>query len=816
MKKVLSVVLALVMVLTTMVMLVPTASAVATGTDGGVTTGAGGKIYYEQNFDDPALADLVDKDLAAAIGWTAPGSTNTMLMDGDALRIVAQYTPSGVYPATENKWAGAYETIIVKDEDLVKNAIVLEYTFKYNRREPKAENDLQVTTKDNTQKVVRADGQGAYQFAAFGYSGNERWMGRINLDGNKTNNFKAPIATDTAVSWRGDAYARYNELPVGTTYTNIEYNDAPFGSDVAKVGTWQSSILDREYTVKTVIDPVAKFATTWVDGVLFGTIEMGWVDDLQVAKDNGGVANMVTNTIRYQVKPGMDVTVDDIKISEYVPHLTISEAMINGTKASGTGKYQWVELTNPSDAPVNVYDYALHLYNMPTYGNDTQRKALIGSEKASEFGTNQYYIDAGSTLGYFTPGAKTLDNGEIFDSPAYADGVLQPGESAIVLLPQTAMAGDVSVTDEAFNAYLTGLGMPEGTKTFVCDNKSDYNFTIGCLTGESGTLQVVKATNQASDGSYDPKADCEGQWVGLATAFAESTAFITSKSGSSGTVLYGTAIKYMSDKYIGMNFADNTDRSVELSYSDYMTTGNNVSYGFKKYNTGDARLNQNGESVNATPGYVPTDVARQIDVDYTDINGTASVLQAAHARDLTVALNTTQKKGYTVQVWVDGVCVATPTTNTYELTIPAAEMTNADHHTIEVTSEPDGAIIVGFQQSEVVEGKYSLRVLAGIKNPFAYDTLGFDIVVYLDSMMLDVKEVYGYECQYVYQSVTQTTSEGTETIYAKDLGFDYFFAIHIKNIDGTEYPELSVEATALAGGEASSQGTLSWSPAVVE
>ncbi len=814
MKKVLSVVLALVMVLATMTMLVPTASAAVSVTDGGMTTGAGGKVYYEQNFNN-LDATLVDKDLADAIGWARPGDGATMYLENGALRVVSQYTPDGVYPASANSWAGGYTTNVLTEADLTKNAIVLEYKFTYNRRAADPANDLTVTAKDGTSKTVKADGQGTYQFAAFTYSGGDRYIPRINMGGNLIQNpLKAPIASAQSDAWRNGAFTVYNTPTGGTSYTNIELNNNPSDSNA---GTYSSTIMDKQYSVKVVVDPVAKFYYAYVDGVLCATMTMGWEDDFQVAKDKAGIENLVTDTLKLVVKCGIDVTLDDIKISEYVPAMTISEVMVNGANVNGTGKYQWVELTNPSDVAVNVYDYALHLFNMPTYNDATTRTQLIGAEEGAEAGTSDYYTGAGSTLGYFTPGAKTLANGDVFDSPAYADGVLQPGESAIVLFPQTAIAGETSVTDEAFNAYLTGLGMPAGTKTFVCDNKSDYNFSLaGNKIDQVCTVQVVKATNQATDGSYDPKADCEGAYVGLATAFAESTAIVTAKSGTSGTSIYGWAVKYMNDKYIKCTYSDANDHSIELSYSDYEHTGNNIEWGFKKYNTTETRKNQNGEDVYATPGFVPAEVARQVDIDVTDVTGTTSKVYGGHMKDTVVTLNTPQRKGSDVQIWVDGeMVVADVDTTTYELTIPAAEMTN-DWHTVEVKYYDAEPLIIGFQQSEIAaDGTYTIRVLAGVNNAFAYESVGFKLYIDLTGDGSEYKEA-DVECKFIYDSVTVAG----ETVSAKTYGVESLYAIHINGVPVDDYEgNMVISATATytnVGGTATAarQGAMNFTPAV--
>ncbi len=812
MKKVLSVVLALVMVLATMTMLVPTASAVATGTDGGATYGAAGKVYYEQNFDAWTGSTLQDDALAEAIGWAAPGSTNTMLMDGDALRIVAQYTPTGTYPPTENKWAASYDTTLFSDTDLIRNAVVLEYTFKYNRREAVSANDLQVTKKDGSQKVVRADGQGAYQFAAIRYVGRdgqgEIYVPRINLNGNVTPTAKmyASIGGAVSSSWMNNVtrnsvtanyFAKYNTLTPGTTYSDLEYDNNPVDTNR---GTYTSSIMDREYRVKTVVDPAAHYMYCFVDDVLYASVNLtsNISDNLVMNLQKADIQSVFGDTLKLHVKCGMDVTIDDIKVSEYVPHLTISEVMLNGVGLSGaSGKYQWIELTNPTDAAVNVYDYGIHLCDKAWTGTAANRKLPIGGEQ--EIATGDA---AASTLGYFTPGDKQLGD-EVFTSPTYENGVLQPGESAVVLFPQTAMDGGLSVTNEAFNTYLTGLGMPAGTKTFVCSNTTGYDFVIGFSSTESTTLQVVKVTHDGA--GENPVADCKDQYLALAPAFAECTAVVSNKD-SSGTNYYGLTHNMVptiltNGGKLGKVDSTKLESSVEITYTGTFQVGANLKWGFS-----------GGQNDNAaTPGTVPEAFRRAIDVDYTDANGTQSKLQGSHMTAFTYEIETPQKPGQAVQIWIDGVMVEEDVnTDTYTASIAAADMTNADHHTIEVKYLSTEPMFVGFQKSEVVNGIYSVRVLAGVTDPENFDSLGFYIRADLDGIDAKEKTVV---CQYVYRSVTVTDSTGTYEVNASDYGYEYFYAIHINNIDGELYPNLYIEATVQYNGVANSDGTKTFNPA---
>lgn len=821
MKKVLSIALALVMVLSTMIMLVPTASA-ATTTTSGVTTGVGGKVYYEQDFDD-IDPTLVDKDLAAALGWSAPKSGSTIMIENGKLRAVSQYTPSGVYPPTANSWSGGYNTVIVSDPDIKQNSIVLEYKFTYNRRAAGEANDLVVTTKDGTKKTVKADGQGTYQFGSFNYLGvpnQESAVGsstsvsadnmllRINLDGaGQATPFKAFDQVGTHQSWwKGAAIDRVNTLPEGDTCI-LEYHNNPVRTTETEAQR-TSTIMNREYSVKVVIEPYAHRMYAFVDDILYQTFNSNGYSGGNYGKYDW--ERLITDTIGLWIKPGVDATFDDIKISEYVPALTISEVMVNGTavmnaenKITNTdGKYQWVELTNVSDVSVNVYDYALNITNN-WVGTDKIGDEAYKNESAWT------RAGSGSTLGYFTPGAKTI--GEYtFDSPAYADGKLAPGESAIVLIPDVPVAGKADVSDEAFKAYLTGLGMPATTKLFVCDNTSNNPFVIATRDNEWSSIAIVKAINTSTDGGYTPVAPCAGQSNEYSPAWAECMVSLSAKGNTSGTNWFGMSARgnaSFTNGMIGAKFSLKTDSSFEISYSGWMSGSEtaNTKLGFQKYNANAERTGIDGTKVTTTPGYVPVDCRRVADVEIVALDGTSTLQATPVHTEASFTVDTPLKKGFDTQVWVNGVLkVEAAEAEKTTITLTAAEVTNAADLKIEVKQYSPDPAIIGVQKSAANEdGTYTIRILAGVNDVKSYDYVGFKVEMAWEDGMSEAS--FEYECEYAYAAVTAYENGATNKIYAADEGFDHFYAIHINNVPSLEeiYDlQLNVTATYSIDGEA--------------
>lgn len=755
-----------------------------------MTPGTTGKIYYEQDFNDEKLKDLEDKDLAEALGWMAPDSRATMWMEDGKVRIFTQYTPSGVYPATANQWSGGYSAgVLAHDDNILRNTTVVEYKFTYNRRAAGAENNKTVYV-DGKPKTVIADGQGTFQTAEFFFhddtvgsaaknAGYDNTIVRINQRGDGWLNTMKGVdsATDNKVWDKKTTFTKVVDMPAGETY-ELEMHNCPVISDEPNESRI-SNIMNREYSVKVIIEPWSHRLYAFVDGQLFITMNVPENTANYVINDWG---RLITDQIGFYVKPGVDVTVDDIKIYEYVPNLTISEIMVNGTKAGANGKYQWIEITNPSAAPVNVYDYAIHLDNTP---ESYELKYVIGDEL--EQGGQAWFKDDASTLGYFSPGAKTLSNGQVFNSPAYEGGVLQPGESAIVLFPQTAIDGGKDVTDEVFNAYLKGIGMPDGTKTFVADNNSNYAFCLGTEANESTLVQIVKATNTATDGGYKPVANCKNQPVKYAPAFAECTAWVTAKGNTAGTKFWGLTV---TNSYpatgLGGNMALNTDSSFEISYSGWVNTyaqqavdfdHTNLKWGFTKVNAGVARKGIAGNDVYTTPGYLPAE-ARRVATVNVNTEDEARVVNTHTG----FTISTPEKKGYETQIWVNGVLLKGVEIGKVTTTLSVAH--SAD---IEVKYYRDETVpyFCGYQLSEVDEenGTYDIRLLAAINDVEALNekgiNLGFDVLV-----LGDADKMIAYEVGYVYEKVSVYENGDATLKTAAELGYDfeYMFALHIKNV----------------------------------
>ena len=576
---------------------------------------------------------------------------------------------------------------------MINNTLVVEYNFTFQRREAGAENAVTVQTKDGTTKTVPADGQDSFQYFAI-QSASDCSFGRLSLLGGegRANTVRVLNAAGTKTEYKnmmtshGDVPTNPDVPKISFEYRNDLYNTST-STPYDTLGTQYDNICDIEHSFKCIFDSVTGQMDVYVDDLLIYATTASWRDDWRTG---GWATQFMKNYLKLVAKPGVDILLDDLKIYEYVPALEITEMMVNGTSENAAGAYQWVELTNFTDGDVNVYDYALHGFNMPN--NTATAQDTIGNE------LQNYKPGDGSTIGYFTPGDRTLANGEIFTSPAYADGVLESGESAIVLIPDTAMADTKnSVTDEAFKTYLTGLGMDANVKVFVCDNSSENPFTLGNLTNESLMMGIMKVENTATDGGYTPVAIGANQDVMYMYSYMESYTFVTSKSiGSGGNYLQlGVVSQGKALPSIALNGKlDQTgDQSFEVTNANWESDGSYSMLGFMCCNANATRKNAAGNDVYATPGYVPTANMRNIDVKVTT-DGTVSTVGGKLWRDSSVTVTApAAQQYYVIHQYVNGVLVNDNVTAESEVTVnfTAAQMTHASANTIEFvyyTAEP--------------------------------------------------------------------------------------------------------------------------------
>ncbi len=748
MKKLLSVVLALVMVLATASMLIPTAWAEIEDSAPYEPTPrpADSWVYYEQDFDDEALDGLEDVALAEAIEWTAPDASQTMLLKDGKLRFVSQYYKAGASTA-----ASAYTTTLIAEGDdrMLGNMTVIEYDLRFQRRAPGAENNVTVNAETTEEKVVAADGQDGAMLVGvdMGVSTGMIQATRFPVAGSISK--KAFKGTGVSKSGGNLSYALKNgvelieDIPESDTSYTLE-----FGTNK------NTSRFEMDYHVKAVYDPIAGMYYLTLNGVMVSKVA---VDD----NHSGSIRHLVdkiTSQFVLTIENSADVLLDNIQIygCSATPALVISEVTPNGFGVDKAGEikaggYQWIELYNPTAKDVNVYDYALHVNNAPT-------------TEASNFGQNaDVTTGRGSALGYFRAGEQTFALGEgtsTFVNPDYADGVLKAGESAIVLLPGTLHAANMSLNGDQITKAFVKMGMPEDTKIFVCDNYNAYPFVLS----KEGTmtLGLMEVNNPGT-------AEAQGKYVDVSDdrlPYLESYLILTTDEADDQNLYEGIGIV---SGYIPTDSVLGTaKRSVEISYWGFGVDGSSSAMGFMKINGTETRPGADGEDVYATPGYVGEELRPSVTISvYDESTGETDTKYGTFMSEWT--LEDPERPGYEFlgyqlegsDEYLDGVYMSE---NGLKVTVAYKRV---------------APIFVGAQVSEMNEGKYTVRLLGGLVHGDV-DGVGFKYsysYVNENGKTVEVEEKT-YLCQYVYTAV----NVAGVPVQADDMGFDYLFALHVNNI----------------------------------
>ena len=715
MKKAISAILVLCMLLG-LLALVPVSAA-----DGNTaeqsSTKTSGRVYFENDFD--SLKGKSSKEILEALGWGSGNAYQTLSVTDDGqLRIVSKYTKS----EGSKTWADAYNYKVAQDDRIRTSTTVIEYDMTYQR---------------NTEDTY---GQSAVQGASFcganvkatvdGVEANRYWYTNIRSSGGIDNYFRDGNA------WNLSLYSTQGASSYTTPYDlEYEHNDGAFDTpNTAKC------IYGQRIHVRITLDKYDGISV-YMNGKLVSTLRGGqmsnWVNKYAEA--------MLSDTILLYVKPGMDVLFDNMKIYEYVPELVISEVMVAAGVSNG-GNHEWIEVTNNASYPINVYDFCMIRDTEPGIGKNT-----LGS--------------AGKDFGFMYPGEHTFtyykgqnDSSYVYQAtltnPAYEEGVLQPGEVAMLLVPTNAIgwgtAGN-SATLDTFRAYIKNkLGYGGDVKAFFCYN--DYNFTLNNF--NIVMYATARVTNTGADNAenYTPVCAAAGDWN---NSYGLYESYVMAAHDASKTVINMNGQDFPCYK------AGQVDCSVEFSCYDEngnVTRRGNACYGVND-KRGDAGLTNSA-------GSVPVDCRRTIDVTTIDRNGKKSVQLARLATDFVPAAGE-NIGNFRFAGWKDANGE------------PVESVPNVlGGFTLTAVYERFQPEYYGYQTTALSEqGTYSVRFVS-VMDHLDYESIGYKIEVTAGEKTA-VREI---RCKYVYTSILQKIDGNEESVTAEELGGKYIFALHIENI----------------------------------
>lgn len=684
---------------------------------------ASGRVYYENDFDD-LNSSLSSDELIKAIGWgEAAGADQTVSVTADGqLRIVSKYTKE---PGSKS-WADAHTYPVAKDENIRTSATVIEYDMTYQRNTADTYGQSGVQGASFRGGTVRSEVDGAAH--------DMYWYTNIRSSGVIDNYFRDDTVGGSG-GWNNELYSTLGASAYATpTAVTYEHNDGQF--DTPNEG---ESIYGQRIHVKITIDRYDGISV-FMNGVLVSTLRSSGI-----SKWNNNYADrLLSDEILLYVKPGMDVLLDNLKIYEYVPELVISEVMVAAAAYEGAN-HEWIEVYNNTTSPINVYDYCLV--------RDTQ--PWVAAQGLGSNGKDFAYLYPGShTYSYYAgPNDASYVYQATHTNPAYEEGVLQPGESAMLLIPTNSIgygtAGNPATLD-TFRSYIQNkLGYDGDVRVFIA--YSDYNFSLNNT--NIVLYATAKVTNAGSDyaENYKPVCAAEGDWN---TNYAHFVNYVLACHDPSKTVI----------SMFGMDFpcvpAHAVDSSVE--FSCYDEEGNVTRRGNMRYGVQDARGERKATN---SAGTIPEDCRRAFKITTVGMNGALGVQLARLATDFTPA-DGAPVQNYRFVGWAD------------ENGAPVTVIPNVmESHTIYAVYESLLPEFTGYQTTSAKDGVWGIRFVS-VLNHIECAAIGYRLEFSYNGADYE-KDI---RCQYVYTSITQTVDGAQDAVTAEELGGAYIFALHITDI----------------------------------
>ena len=229
-------------------------------------------IVYEENFD--AIESATPTGILTEIGWK---SDNVAASDALPVKVEGGALVLG---ACED----AQEEFILVENDVAKNGYVIEYDVMADRT---------IYTDSGVASFHSAPGDFTQKLGRQGWISQLRWNGGV-LSGRYAN----------SDGWGGAT----SDADIGTNNTHLPSHS---------FGTFATAGL--KLAVKAVFDPVAGTVTTYVQNIT-STEKVAWTDEHKVSQSNvltdtDAEKALWTNCIRLIIYQGIEVSIDNIKIT---------------------------------------------------------------------------------------------------------------------------------------------------------------------------------------------------------------------------------------------------------------------------------------------------------------------------------------------------------------------------------------------------------------------------------------------------------------------------------------------------------------------
>ena len=467
--------------------------------------------------------------------------------------------------------------------------------------------------------------------------------------------------------------------------------------------------------------------------------------------------NTVLNSsnIRMYVNAETVVSLEYMRIYDRVPELTVTEVMYAGADA--------VEVYNSSLNPVNVYDYCLYVSTsgaVNSFWQGNSNHGAVGSKWGTETETIGYTIAGTYTYEYMVPSGKDgvnedpetkvdgNDTAVTLTNPDYEEGVLQPGECAVLYIPANAIGMQTMTEPLSLESFKSTYGVT--SKVFYCYSVRNLNLP-----------------SDASDKGDDNEARTRAM-IGLGKVTFENGDH--SKPTVSGTTMLRNqpavpcirAIDYgMFESWVVIGYGSGSCTVIGQSYPQ---TGNENNssvefiskgrFGNKLFASGTAR-NVNGNFLKHSLGSILDEQKVVFTSVLINVRGEKTQISAGidEKVDLPVLEGTE---------WRDSAG-----------NVVTAIRENTEDTYTQVTDL--ASVFCGAQVSKTqTDRKYEVRFVATI-NSLEYDRIGFEIEA---SYGEGEHQTFEKSCQYVYTSIL-----GYGKKYdAVDFNGSYLMALHISGI----------------------------------
>lgn len=478
---------------------------------GGEARKANGNVAYEQTFDgityDPATETA--RDLADKIGFqylSTPTVNNSVgvlqlsIVDG-ALDIFAPATESG-----ENTYIygnmSYFGSLYVPEMETAEDTVVFEYDLNYVNTNQ--ENEFNGGDHPVLFKMYgrRSDFHAEWSMTQKG------WL----------------HAGAQASSYLNKGHASLGPgRPEGISYNNTTSNTS-FGN-----GTYHMSNCGAVEHIKVVFSKTEGWEI-YVNNILQFRLSGAEL----TAWQNNSVGNDIMGNIFYlYTVGGCHVRLDNLKVT-IDPELETPDLLI--TEANVDGFYEYVEVTNNSSTPINIYDYCVTETDYASYA--------LGRKIGGNVGTKNINLE---DIFLLYPGEHTYssvkegtDYTYTVTNPAYAEGVLQPGETVLLWNHTDAMhnggyGGPSAAANGHGNNYektLADFRTSVGNQTVrIFSMYNDYNRAFN----NSGGYWLGLAKRTTFQPSYDP-ATGEGSQALTAAAVdftnLECVVYMTANPGN--------------------------------------------------------------------------------------------------------------------------------------------------------------------------------------------------------------------------------------------------------------------------------------------